>query len=108
MEIGIANYVIAIIGIGIFLIFKNWYIEARKEEAQKKDVNVTFKNGISLEKKQYPEMKDNFRESSYKIEPTQLELRDAQDRAERHSISGHMNDPSEMQKKAFNKNEEGE
>ena len=29
------------------------------------------------------------------------ELRDAIDRPERHSIAGHMNDPSVMQKKAF-------
>ena len=31
------------------------------------------------------------------------ETRDAIDRAERHSIAGHMNDPSSMQKEAFNK-----
>ncbi len=70
MENQIANCVIVAIGVGIYLFFKSRSKEVQEKEAQKKDVNITFKNGISLEKKQYPEMKDDFRESiDYKLEP---------------------------------------
>ncbi len=69
MENQMAGYIIIVLVASIFWVIKSWSKEIQEKEAQKKDVNVTFKNGISLEKKQYPEMKDDFRENSYKLEP---------------------------------------
>ncbi len=92
----------------------------------KADYNIEFKGpggSVSRQRKNYPEQEhqanDDFRftiEQTYKdgekvilngiegtvaSEPTTTELRDNIDRSKRHSLSGHMNDPSEVQKKAF-------
>ena len=84
------------------------------------DLSIEFggqnKTGIKLVKKQYPYMKDDWRQSTDEIsvedfksitEPPTDEIRDSVDRPERHSIAGHMNDPSDTQKKAFNENNRG-
>ncbi len=72
------------------------------------DWNIEFKNGgsVSRQRKNYGQMDDDWRHEVGDIEPTQSELRDNIDRKERHSISGHANDPSEMQKRAFEKENE--
>lgn len=75
-------------------------INKRKKRITKKaneDMNIEFggngSSGIELVKKEYPDLKvvDNHRESSDYKEP--------------HSIAKGMNDPSDMQTKAFEANE---
>ena len=76
-----------------------------KRDMQKmEDFNVEFRGrggSVSKQRKNYGQLEDDFREKSDHFEPTLSQLRDAQDREERHSIAGHMNDPSEIQKEAF-------
>ena len=68
------------------------------------DLNIEFSaiegTGITQVKKEYPDivMRDDFREST-----DQVSAEDFKHVIEPHSIAGGMNDPSEMQKKAFDK-----
>ncbi len=105
---------IVLVIIGILIIYQS-YILIKDQRALKKkmfklndDFNVEFKGdggSVSRQRKNYPEQEhqanDDFRYNC--SEPTVAELRDSTDRMERHSIAGHMNDPSDQQKKAFDK-----
>ena len=83
------------IGIGLGIIYQGYRLIKSQKEMKKdmNDMNIEFSamegTGIELVKKNYPnvEMKDDFRQKT--SEPTP------------HSTSNHLNDPSEMQKKAF-------
>ena len=92
------NLVLIIVGLGIIYMSYNTY---KKEKELKKelkrmrdDFNLEFRGdggSISTQRKNYPdnELKDDWREAV--IDDTQ----------EPHSIAKGMNDPSDMQKKAF-------
>ncbi len=92
-----------LIVIGVAIIYQSYKLFNEQKKLRKKmdDMNVEFSamegTGIEFVKKNYPnaEMKDDFRQKT--SEPT----KDNVDHADRHSISGTMNNPSEMQKKAF-------
>ncbi len=82
----------------------------KRDIKRMEDFNIEYRNiggsGISKQRKNYGQMEDDWRHEVGPIEPTQSELRDNVDRKERHSISGHSNDPSEQQKYAFKKEQE--
>ncbi len=80
----------------------------KKNIEKMQDFNIEFRNisgsGISKQRKNYGQLEDDFRESSDHFEPTLSELRDAQDREERHSIAGHMNDSDRATKAQYEEN----
>ena len=90
---------IVLIIIGIAIIYQSYKLIKQQKELRKKmdrmkeDFNIEYGaiegTGIHVVKKQYPdlELKDDFREKVSEQAP--------------HSIAEGMNDPSEMQKKAF-------
>ena len=68
------------------------------------DFNIEFRGtdgSVSKQRKNYGQLEDDFREKSDHFEPTLSQLRDAQDREERHSIAGHMNDSDRATKARY-------
>ncbi len=105
-------YELALAIVGLLIVYEAYVLLAKQRELKneikkmKDDFNLEFKGpggSVSKQRKNYPEQEhqanDDFRFRAG--EPTVAELRDSTDRMERHSIAGHMNDASEMQKKAF-------